>query len=400
MNFCMVEKRNKGAFRRCDMKKKSKKSNKKQMKSKSKLRVYYDTKLEDYRSHIDHAIALPETIEAKWESLLADVVGYRLLLMELYDHPKKIDKTLWEDVEGCFAKKERFLKSPFRFWMRIPWFLRRRIRLYESMIDEIDELISFVGKAKKGAQFYSKMQKGKSVKKQTIVPGGETISDVRDSLHALIRVLHYLFLREKMGQPVTAGSSVLCLEDALFYWENELRIIAAYMRDGGISKDRLVQNINDLRNQLQEAPAQAQLVLDFEMRVLSLLKLTKAYQMAGKDNVPSDLLVELLRSFDEEIPFAWARGQWETMERNLQRSKELIINVEAYLRFGRFMDAASLADDSDESGVRDWARKRSNGPAGGLPFQADPLDDEAVETLLEEMLARHLGEDDAQLGEM
>ena len=381
------------------MKRKSKKSKQKQKKSKTKLRLYFDAKVEDYRSHIDHAISLPETIEEKWEALLAEVVGYRLLLMELYDHPRKIDKTLWEDVEECRAKKDRFLRSPFRFWNRIPWLLRRRIRRYEGMIAEIDELISFVGKAKKGAQFYSKMQKGKSIKKQTVVPGGESIDDIRESLHALIRALHYLFLREKMGQPVTAGSSVLRLEDALFYWENELRIIAAYMRDGGISKDRLIQNINDLRNQLQETPPQAQLVLDFEMRVLSLLKLTKAYQMAGKDNVPSDVLVELLRSFEEDIPFAWARGQWETLERSLLKAKELIISVEAFLRFGRFMDAASLADETDGSGIRGWARKRWNGPTGGRSFQADALDDQAVDSLLEEMLARHLGEDDAPLNE-
>ncbi len=382
------------------MKRKSKKSDQKQEKRKSKLYVYFQAKMEDYQSHLDHAIALPETITLKWESLLAEVVGYRLLLMELYDHPRKIDKTLWEDVEGCRAKKERFLKSQFRFWMRIPWFLRRRIRQYESLVAELDEHIAFVDKAKKGARFYSKMQKGKSIKKESVVPGGESVSDIRDSLHALIRVLHYLFLREKMGQPVTAGSSVLHLEDALFYWENELRIIAAYMRDGGISKDRLVQNINDLRNRLQETPSQAQLVLDFEMRMLSLLKLTKAYQMAGKDNVPSDVLVELLRSFDEDIPFAWARGQWETLERSLLKSKELIISVEAFLRFGRFMDAASLADETDGSGVRDWARNRWNGPASGRTFQADSINDEAVETLLEEMLARHLGDEDSSLGGM
>jgi hypothetical protein len=382
------------------MKKKSKKSDQQQERGQSKIRAFFQAKMDDYHSHLDRVIALPETLAVKWESLLADVVGYRLLLMELYDHPRKIDKTLWEDVEACRTKKDRLLRSTFRFWMRIPWLLRRRIRQFESMVGEIDELIAFVDKAKKGARFYSKMQKGKSVKKESIVPGGESINDVRESLHALIRVLHYLFLREKMGQPVTAGSSVLQLDDALFYWENELRIIAAYMRDGGISKDRLIQNINDLRNQLQETPSQAQLVLDFEMRVLSLLKLTKAYQLAGKDNVPSDILVELLRSFDEDIPFAWARGQWETMERSLLKAKELIISVEAFLRFGRFMDAASLADETDESGIRDWARKRWNGPAGKRPFQAEPLDDEAVDTLLEEMLARHLGEDDDSVGEM
>jgi hypothetical protein len=380
------------------MKKKGKRTKKKQKKTKSKLRAFFDAKLADYRSNIDHALALPEAIEAKWESLQGEVVGYRLLLMELFDRPRRIDKALWEDVAKCKTKKERILRSRFRFWMRIPSVLRRRIRKFESMADEIDELITFVQKAKSGARFYSKMQKGKSIKRESIVPGGQSVDDVRESVHALIRVLYYLFVREKMGQPVAAGSNVLRLDDALSYWENELKIIAAHMRDGGIPKRLLVQRINSLRGQLQETPSRAQLVQDLELRVRSLSELTKERQMAGNDDVPREVVVELLRGFEEDIPFAWARGQWEALERYLHKARELIISAEASLKSESSEDAASVADEEDGSDIRDLAPKRREGPAGRRRVQSEPPDDEPVDELLDEMLAKHLGEEDAPPG--
>lgn len=380
------------------MKKKSKRTRKRKQRTKSKLRVLYDAKLADYRSQIDHALALPATIEAKWESLQGEVVGYRLLLQELFERPRKIDKTLWEDVEQCRTKKGRILRSKFRFWTRIPRLLRRRIRKFESMANEIDELIVFVRKAKKGARFYSKMQEAKTVKKESIAQVGRSISGVRGSLHALIRVLHYLFMREKIGQPIDAGSSVLRLEDALIKWEDELRIIAAHMKDGGISKRSLVRRIDDLRSQLREAPSKAKRVLDLELRMGDLLNLAKAHEMSEKGNVPSDVLVELLRGFEEDIPLAWARGQWEMLERYLMKAKELLVNAEAFLKPGESVDSALVADEVDGSSIRDWAPKRRTGPTAKRPLQPKPPDDEAEDTLLEERLGRYLGEEDASSG--
>ncbi len=244
---------------------------------------------------------------------------YRIHLTELQIKPHLLDREIWESYDSILeVLGELKSRSEGRLLHR-PSTLADLMVQWEKLFARQKQLLSTIDLTMERSEFYNKMETAKHRKHREQAQKAEAEAELSESRRSLIQAIHYVLLRERSGEPVTADSVVLDLDQAIDRWQEQLHEAISRVASEGPIKDKM-RTLDQLRQRILEAPAWADKLKSVEEDLDELLELedqlrrmTNRGQLSDAD---IDEMVNLLRIDAAE---SWAQADWEALESVIER---------------------------------------------------------------------------------
>ncbi len=281
--------------------------------------------------------SFPDRMTEKDQQLTEALYRYRFQLTQLSFKPQRIDHEVWSAYDGITRKAGELAQRSTGRLMLPPGKLKEIHQDWQELLAAIDELLDFLNEASEGAAFYDKMETAKDRKREREAVRAVEDERVREAKRSLIRSIHYVVLRERGEDPVTLGSVLLDMDDAVNVWIERLQQVISMEAEIDIEVDELITHIEGLRKQIIETSFYAEKVKRVEDHLDETLSLEEELQAFGKTVIAEIELYEILALLQEDVPACWAQGQWESLSQHLDtverfaRRSESMVRSELYV---------------------------------------------------------------------
>lgn len=251
---------------------------------------------------------------------------YRFHLTELQAKPHKLDEKIWKTYDSIVADIRQLEQRSEGRLLRKPSSLASLYQEWNSLFDRQQGLVHQINQTIERSDFYNKMEtakEDKSRRERLLARAQAVLSNARRSL---IQGVHYVLLRERSGETITAGSIVLDLDRAIAVWEEQLREILHSQMERQLTDEEEIYLLASLRQQIVEAPGWAERVRTVERKLDELLVLEdQLRRISGTGELSDGDIGEVVNLLQSEVNEYWVDGRWEELE-------EVIGRIEAYVQ--------------------------------------------------------------------
>ena len=243
---------------------------------------------------------------------------YRIHLTELQNKPHLLDRQIWETYDSIIEDLEELKDDSEGRLLRRSSTLSGLMERWHKLFARQRELLELIEQTMERSDFYNKMETAKDRKSREQARQAEIEAKVSKARRGLIQAIHYVLLRERSGESVTAGSMVLDLDQAIDKWAEGLREALSW--DEEVTADEQIEYLEDLRNRIVDAPTWAENLKEAEQNLDELLRLEEQQRrMSGHKQLAEadiDEMVDLLRLDATE---SWVRADWDELESIIDR---------------------------------------------------------------------------------
>lgn len=261
-----------------------------------------------------HIRKLAAALLRQEQRVLEGLNSYRLALSEVSFKSQKLDKEIWElyhRIEKDQAPLRRNTFSRSLSTRSLTW-LRDIDHRWEMLMRQQRALLDLLDTAPRSVEFYNRIHMTRIVKQEQEVRQVE-VSKKSESARLAVQKMLSQFENESQVEELTAGSSILRMEDARSYWNGKVQEISKMELGGHISTDELVNVLNNLRDTISEAPKMADRVKGIEIMFFKLISMHEELAGFGKNIISQEDLARMLITVQDEIPRLWAMGSWEKL---------------------------------------------------------------------------------------
>lgn len=263
--------------------------------------------------------AAPSRAKQLDDEITEALYHYRIHLTELQTKPHLLDRQIWETYDSIIQDLNQLKDDSEGRLLRRPSTLSELMERWHQLFTRQRELLELIEQTMERSDFYNKMETAKDRKSREQARQVEAEAKVSEARRGLIQAIHYVLLRERSGESVTAGSVVLDLDQAINQWQEGLRQALSW-DEGELSRDEQIQYLEELRSRIVDAPAWAENLKAAEQDLDELLKLEEQQRrMSGHRQLAEgdiDEMVDLLRLHAAE---SWVSADWDELEETIDR---------------------------------------------------------------------------------
>lgn len=271
----------------------------------------------------------PAKAAQKFDQIQNALVEYRLSLLRFTYKAGNIDAQVWDTRREIFDTLEMLNKSTRKITLLFQSLrrLRKMKADWEDLLRREDELLLQIRRARPALEFYNKMMTHKGMHHRERVQTEENTRKYQKAYQSLQAALEYVEDFNQKSSVGIFGASVLNFEEARQYWDEQLEYIREIEESDSVPVDRVIGEIDKLKNIMYEAPSLARWVNEVEKKVL---RLTYDHELLvdsyGKLVVPDEEMRETRLILNEMVPKLWASGQREQLEHYL-KNIETFVNL-------------------------------------------------------------------------
>lgn len=267
----------------------------------------------------DEVRAAPSKAKQLDDEITEALYRYRIHLTKLQTKPHLLDKQIWETYDSIVEDLSHLKTLSDGRLLRRPSTLSELVEQWHTLFSRQQELLEFIETTMERSNFYNKMETAKQEKSREQAQRAQVEAKLSEARRGLIQAIHYLLLRERSGESVTAKSVVLDLDQAIEQWEEQLQEALSWDSEE-VSTEEQIRLLEELRKRIVDAPAWAENLRAAEESLDELLQLeeqlrrmTNRGQLADAD---IDEFVDLLRLDAAE---SWVRADWDELESIIDR---------------------------------------------------------------------------------
>lgn len=265
--------------------------------------------------------AAPSKAKQLDEEITEALYHYRIHLTELQTKPHLLDREIWETYDSILDDLRELKERSAGRLLHKPSTLADLMDQWQNLFARQQELLSLIEQTMERSDFYNKMETAKQRKHRERAQRAEAEAKASQARRSIIQAIHYLLLRERSGESVTADSMVLDLDQAIDEWEAELQQ-ALMLRDEAVATEERIRFLDQLRQRIVDAPAWAENLKQVEEDLDELLRLEEQLRrLTGHGQLNEadiDEMVDLLRLHAAE---SWVRADWDALDSIIDRIK-------------------------------------------------------------------------------
>lgn len=267
--------------------------------------------------------SMPERAKGLDQKLTEALYRYRFNLTTLKVKPSRMDEEIWQEYDSLVVEIPELIARSSGKLIQRPTKLQELIDDWRQLLGRQQELLQLVDRAIEAADFYDKMEAAKDEKRRQRAILDKDLKALSKAKRDLIQAVHYVVLREKGGESITSNSVLLNIDDAIDFWEESISAIHDLDSQAETDIDQLIFEINQAREHIVQASAQAEKVREIERELDELLELDAQIKRATEQSsLYDEELNRVLANLRLKAAHYWASADWAALAAQLEQAKD------------------------------------------------------------------------------